>query len=87
MATLQSEREMYAQMFGEEMIVQPDNQEEPTLNDFDEALFLYEDMLHDALLYGRGAAEINLLNREIAECKFQKRELVKKMKYNRRMAG
>lgn len=77
---------MYAQMFGEEMIVRADYSDlSETLDDYDEAIMLYEDMLQDCLLFRpEDKDEINLLNREIQECRCAKRELWKALKKSKK---
>lgn len=84
MAKLQTERELYAAMFGEDSIIQTD-QTEVTLNDYDEAIFLYEDMLHRTLIYHpNDHEEIAFLKKHIQECKVAKRELYKSLNNEQR---
>ena len=82
MATLQTERQTYRDMFGDDSIM-PEN--EGSLNDYDEAIFLYQWMLEETLNFRPDdKEEIALLNREIAECKFKKRELLRALKNTER---
>lgn len=82
MATLQSERQVYRDMFGDEAIT-PEN--EGSLDDYDEAIFLYQWILEETLNFRPDdKEEIALLNREIAECKFKKRELLRALKNTER---
>lgn len=84
MAKLQTERELYAAMFGEDSIMQTDPAE-VTLNDYDEAIFLYEDMLHRTLIYRPDdQEEIAFLKKHIQECKVAKRELYKALNNEQR---
>ncbi len=87
MATLKEERNMYVAMFGEDSLIQT----EPTvvsLDDYDEAIFLYQDMLERTLLYHpTDADEIAFLNKHIQECKVQKRELLKSLNSERRFSA
>ena len=77
MAKLSAEREMYAAMFGEDSLARAESAE-VTLNDYDEAIFLYEEMLHRTLSYRPDdQEEIAFLKKHIQECKVQKRELYK----------
>ncbi len=87
MATLQAERECYAAMFGEDSMIQAEPVE-ITLDDFDEAIFLYQDMLEKTLRYHpTDTDEIAFLNKHIQECKVQKREFLKSLKSERRYSA
>ena len=87
MATLQAERECYAAMFGEDSLVQTESVE-VTLDDYDEAIFLYQDMLEKTFRYHpTDTDEIAFLNKHIQECKVQKRELLKSLKSERRISA
>lgn len=80
MATLQGERDFYAQMFGEEMITQVDDSQ-TSLDDYDEAIFLFQDMLQEVLEFRpEDTSEIHFLHRSIQEAKCAKREALKRMK-------
>lgn len=87
MATLQTERECYAAMFGEDSLIQAEPAE-VTLNDYDEAIFLYQDLLQNTLMYHpTDTDEIAFLNKHIQECKVQKRELLKSLNSERRFSA
>ena len=77
MAKLCEERAFYAAMFGEDSLVQAASAE-ATLNDYDEDISLYEEMLHRTLCYRPDdQEEIAFLKKHIQECKIAKRELFK----------
>lgn len=84
MATLQKERDMYAAMFGEDAIVEP-AEYDVTLDSYDEAVGLYEDMLHQTLMFRpEDKNDIALLKKEIQECKTAKRELFRALQTEQR---
>ena len=84
MATLQADREVYAAMFGEDAIVQAESAV-ITLDDYDEAIFLYQDLLQNVLrFHPTDHDEIAFLNKHIQECKVAKRELLKALNTEQR---